>query len=174
MSSARRLALANASLKASKDAKLGAFPASLPIRLTPMTPRTDDGAKIAAAWNMTFKAPGSKSPDGTYWLTGDEYDYTYNSGVRIVVPTEPDRLYVMDCRALHYNGWLDPEDRYSEVGVTFHVDARRQDVRSEDGHLVYAFSAEKATSEIEIVFVDASISTYKSMVFWGCDIGPAG
>jgi hypothetical protein len=149
-------------------------PATLEMRLTPLTPRLDNGAQLSGVAAANFYNGSDASPEGVFYLLGNEAN---GSWISIDVPTEVGKLYVMDCRALEYDWhWEDPERfRDGEVSARLGNSGDYQDLTTIDGHLVWAFSATETTSHVSMFYWGSPGGTYASryLAFWGCDIGKA-
>lgn len=167
-----------------KQDALAQLPATLEMRLTPMHPSLDNGARIEAAAGIDYTGPSLEWPEGAYWMIGKANDWYYPDGnyleastITIRVPTEPGKMHVVDCRALVWDYWGYDTGQYNsfvEGTVKLRLGGTAQTVKTVQGHILGVLHATEASSKIEIEYADPEHISYHGLIFWGCDVGKVG
>jgi hypothetical protein len=182
LNKATRTKLLKSMVPKSKQDALAELPQLLEMRLTPMHPLLDSGARIEAATGIDFQGATPEWPDGSYWMSGKVTEWYYPasewrepSKLVVSVPTEVDKMYVVDCRALVWDYWGYDTGQYNSFGdgpvkLTLGK-APTQTVSSVDGHVLGVLQAKGTTSKITLEYSDPELISYHGLVFWGCDIG---
>lgn len=141
-------------------------PQTLETRLTPLTPRLPSGARIVRAGVVTFDAADPKTPDGSFTLERPSGAIAIAT-VEMRVPTEPGKMYVVDCRVRALAG--------SSTAFAVTRGSTTSTLPVDDGHILTAFTATSAESPLVVAAMPTS-PTDKSAVlgyFYGCDVGKA-
>ena len=177
LSSLARLDALTKIVDADQIAKMKATPATLEMRLSPMRPRLDNGARIDFINGVDLTGPTPVWPDGAYWLSGKATDWieftsSLPSMLELLVPTQSGKHYVIDCRALEYQGGL--SETYTDAVVTLKVDGVATPVQAKDGHLLAVAKASAANTRFSFEYRDNPPRPFHALVWWGCDIGKAG
>jgi len=130
------------------------------MKVTPMAPRDSSGAEITYAGVMSFQGAKSGTPDGSYgFLRG------LGTGVTVRIPTEVNKLYILDCQLHPYN---------SKVMVVGAGGGPVSTLAVENDHALYAFQASAESTELLVTLPGNPESSWDFVgYFYGCEITKA-
>jgi hypothetical protein len=135
-------------------------PTASHMKVTPMAPRDSSGAEITWAGLMSFYGAKSGTPDGSYALQRG-----FATAVHLRIPTEVNKLYVLDCQLHPYN---------SKVMVMGASGGPVSTLAVENDHALYAFQASAESTELVVAVPgDPESSTEFVGFFYGCEITKA-
>lgn len=123
------------------------------MKVTPMAPVHEGGAKITYARPVTFVGPASPFPDGAYML---DYGPNVKNELKMEMPTENGKLYLLDCKLTQFFG-------SSPLIVNMKRGDAAQALNPEDGHYLYTFKSDKAVQSF-------TLWTEHSATFYGCEL----
>jgi len=164
LKSAKLLAKINAQLISLKQPPLSEAPQELEMRLTPITPRLENGAQFSEAANVHYAGSVPEAPTGAFGLQP-------SSSVKLSFPTVPGKFHIADCRAQMMGMWSTVAEAQLQVSGS---DLPYKVEETIDGHLVLAFKATKSTSTIQLAWPDDLEGGLKVIAFYGCDFGKMG
>lgn len=149
----KKLTAINAVMKALGAPAMASVPPAN-VKLTPVAPVGEGGARIASASRLSFVAPAPAFPDGVYML---DVPSGAKSEIKLEVPTEVGKYHVLDCKLTQFFGGSPLMLGVKRAG------ASGQNLAPDDGHYLYTFKADKPMTHI-------LLGTEHSAAFYGCEV----
>lgn len=160
LAAAKRVGRLAAALKASNIAstKMTTSPA---VRVTPAAPRHSSGALITHAGRVSFTGPSAGNPDGTYKTVGGGTAPTADVTMRF--PTSSGAVYVLDCS-------ITKSQLPNSKVLLARGGGQGVELPVEDGHVLHAFNAAGAATELALTFTSVLDLSLPNPSFHGCEL----
>ncbi|MFO0669944.1 MAG: hypothetical protein U0235_10010 [Polyangiaceae bacterium] len=149
----KKLAAVNVAMKGLGMPALTSLPPAN-VKLTPVAPLGEGGARIASASRHSFVAPAPQFPDGVFML---EVATGTKSEIKLDVPTEVGKYHVLDCKLTQFFGSSPLVLSVKREGASV------QNLNPDDGHYLYTFKADKPKAAFQL-------TTEHSAAFYGCEV----